>query len=153
MSLSVPSRAAQVVLLGLTPRILRTWQTPGMLEVLFHHANVEVPPRVERGPAILVVTPRRHGTHRPAVEDEAYADWSECMTLRDWLRGTLRLDVPQDGVTIGIPAYRDPAEVTRPKLVVMPLVPQGATWTFPDGGPSRTRSRRRTGRPGLLARG
>ncbi len=70
MALSVPFRAAQVVAIGVSPRVLATWQTLGLLEILFHHSNVDLPPRVERWLGCLVVTPRMHGIHHSAVEDE-----------------------------------------------------------------------------------
>jgi hypothetical protein len=56
-----------------------------------------------------------------------------------WLHGTLRLNVPQQAITVGVPAYRDPGEVTLPKIVVMPFQPQRPTWQLPgDGTPTRT---------------
>ena len=48
MALSVPWRAAQVMLIGAGPRALSLWQTATLLEILFHHANVRLPRRLER---------------------------------------------------------------------------------------------------------
>lgn len=44
------------------------------------------------------------------------------MTLWDWLHGTLRRDVPQQAIIIGVPAYRAPEQVTLGKIVLMPFV-------------------------------
>jgi sterol desaturase/sphingolipid hydroxylase (fatty acid hydroxylase superfamily) len=136
--LSVPWRAAQVVLLGVSPRALSAWQTATVMEVLFHHSNVELPYGVERVLCRLIVTPRMHGIHHSVVHDETDSNWSSGLTLWDRLHGTLRLNVPQQGVTIGVPAYRDPHEVTLPKIVVMPFEAQRPAWQLPgDGTPTR----------------
>ncbi len=37
------------------------------------------------------------------------------------MHGTLRLDVPQAAITIGVPAWRDPRELTFPDLLRMPI--------------------------------
>lgn len=55
---------------------------------------------------------------------EVNANWSSGLTLWDWLHGTLRLDVPQREIDIGVPAYRDPDDVTLPRLIEMPFVEQ-----------------------------
>jgi hypothetical protein len=56
-----------------------------------------------------------HGIHHAVVHEETDSNWSSGLTLWDWLHGTLKLNVPQQEITIGLPAYRDPGEVTLPK--------------------------------------
>lgn len=93
---------------------------------------------MERILSRLVVTPRMHGIHHSLVEDETNSNWSGGLTIWDWLHGTLRLDVPQGAITIGIPAYRDPAEVTLPDVRAMPFGKPRPTWEPPgDGKPRR----------------
>src|SRR5438105_408251 len=121
MVISVPWRAAQVVLVGASPLSLSVWQTLTLMEVIFHHSNVELPVEVERPLSRVLVTPRMHGIHHSVVREETDSNWSSGLTLWDWLHGTLRLNVPQDEITIGVPAYRDPEEVTLPKILVMPF--------------------------------
>ena len=58
------------------------------------------------------------------------------MKLRDWLHGTLRLNVPHDAITIGVPAYREAEEVTLPKVLVMPFEEQRDSWRLPGDHPS-----------------
>jgi hypothetical protein len=66
---------------------------------------------------------------------------SSGLTIWDWLHGTLRLDVPQDAITVGVPAYLDPAEVTLPKVLAMPFEPQRDPWRLAEG--ARRRAPRR----------
>src|SRR5204863_7865509 len=54
MVLSVPWRAAQVLVLGVSPLSLSVWQTATLLEIMFHHSNVELPVEVEQWPCRLV---------------------------------------------------------------------------------------------------
>jgi hypothetical protein len=42
----------------------------------------------------------------------------------DWIHGTLRRDVPQEEITVGVPAYRRPEEVTLPRVLALPFGPQ-----------------------------
>src|SRR5262249_25079183 len=45
---SVPWRAAQMILIGVRRRTLTPWQTATLLEILFHHSNLRPPRRLER---------------------------------------------------------------------------------------------------------
>jgi sterol desaturase/sphingolipid hydroxylase (fatty acid hydroxylase superfamily) len=131
---SVPWRVGQIVLIGVSPMALSIWQTGTIIVVMFQHANVRLPIGVERWLCCLLVTPRMHGIHHSVVPEEQNANWSSGLTLWDWMHGTLRLNVPQDEITIGVPAYQDPNDVTLPKVLVMPLVEQRPAWQLPDGG-------------------
>ena len=132
LALSVPWRAAQVVLIGVTPQALSIWQTLLLLSIMFHHSNVRLPVEVERRLCRLVVTPRMHGIHHSFVKSETDSNWSSGLTVWDWLHGTLRLDVPQADIQIGVPAYRAPAELTLGKILTMPFGPERPTWQLPD---------------------
>jgi sterol desaturase/sphingolipid hydroxylase (fatty acid hydroxylase superfamily) len=126
--LSVPWRAAQIVVIGVSPAALTAWQTILFVAILFHHSNVELPPAAERWLNTLFVTPRMHGIHHSAAEDETNSNWSSGLTLWDKLHGTLKLYVPQDTITIGVPAYRDPAEVGLLNVLKMPFGEPRRDW-------------------------
>jgi sterol desaturase/sphingolipid hydroxylase (fatty acid hydroxylase superfamily) len=127
MLLSVPWRAAQVLLLGIGPRTLSCWQKATLAEIVFHHSNLRLPARVERHLVRLIVTPRMHGIHHSTVREETDSNWSSGLTVWDWLHGTLLLDVPQQDIDIGVPAWRDPKELTLPTLAAMPFREQRPT--------------------------
>ncbi len=121
---SVPWRAAQVLAIGVCPLALSLWQTAVLLEIMFHHSNVELPPEVEARLAKLIVTPRLHGIHHSIVDDEVNSNWSSGLTIWDWLHRTLRIDVPQEAITLGVPAFLDPDEVKLGEVLEMPFVRQ-----------------------------
>jgi sterol desaturase/sphingolipid hydroxylase (fatty acid hydroxylase superfamily) len=148
LALSVPWRAAQVLLIGVSPRALSVWQTALLVSILFHHSNVRLPAALERRLVRLIVTPRMHGIHHSVVPQETDSNWSSGLTVWDWLHGTLRLDVPQAAVTIGVPAYRAADEVTLGRLLAMPFGEQRPTWELRGKGqPERSR---REHAPGVL---
>lgn len=118
---SIPWRAAGIVAIGVTPRSLGLYQRLLMLSIMFHHSNVKLPLTLERRISRLIMTPRLHGIHHSIVEDELNSNWSSGLTLWDTLHGTLRTDVPQAEITIGVPGYLDPRDVTLPKILEMPF--------------------------------
>jgi sterol desaturase/sphingolipid hydroxylase (fatty acid hydroxylase superfamily) len=119
---SVLWRAGQILCLGITRSTLSLWQTLTLLFVLFHHSNVRLPIEIERQLVRVIVTPQMHGIHHSIVEDETNSNWSSGLTIWDRLHGTLQLQVPQDAITIGVPAYQEPADVRLASLLVMPFV-------------------------------
>jgi sterol desaturase/sphingolipid hydroxylase (fatty acid hydroxylase superfamily) len=127
-------RAMQVSLIGVSPLSLSVWQTFVLLSILFHHSNVRLPINVELKLNRIFVTPRMHGIHHSIVEEETNSNWSSGLTFWDWLHGTLRLNVPQDQITIGVPAYRNPEEIKLPQILEMPFVEQRPTWSLPGNG-------------------
>lgn len=128
IALSVPFRAAQVVLIGVSADALALWQTALLVSIFFHHSNVALPIRLERALCLFVVTPRLHGIHHSIVLDERDANWSSGLTLWDRLHGTLRLDVPQAEITIGVPELQEAARVRLGAMLALPArLPGSAT--------------------------
>ncbi|GFO61579.1 sterol desaturase [Geomonas silvestris] len=119
--LSVPWRAAQVRLLGIAPFSLALWQTLTLLEILFHHSNLRLPLGLERRLCRIIVTPRMHGIHHSIVRRETESNWSTILSWPDYLHGTLRLNVPQQAVTIGVASYQNAAELTLGKILLLPF--------------------------------
>lgn len=122
---SVLWRAAAIALLGVDRRTLDLWQNATALSVLFHHANVRLPERLERRVAWFVMTPRLHGIHHDVRPERANANLSSGLTVWDRLHGTLRGDVPQSALTIGVPGLRRPDDVTVGRLLALPFAPAG----------------------------
>jgi sterol desaturase/sphingolipid hydroxylase (fatty acid hydroxylase superfamily) len=136
--LSVPWRAAQIAIIGVSPMAFSIWQTALMLSILFHHSNVRLPVEFEKRLCRLIVTPRMHGVHHSVIRSEEESNFSSGLTLWDTLHGTLKLNVPQEEITIGVPAYREGRDVGLPRVLIMPFREQRPTWQLPGNGePSR----------------
>ena len=138
MLVSVPYRAAQVALLGTSPRALRFWQSFFFLSVLFHHSNLRLPPRLERRLSRVFTTPRMHGIHHSTVRGETNSNWSSGLSLWDHLHRTFRLDVPDRQVQVGVPAYRDSSAIRLRPSLAMPFLRQRDAWQAQPGRLVRT---------------
>jgi sterol desaturase/sphingolipid hydroxylase (fatty acid hydroxylase superfamily) len=149
LTVSVPWRSAQIVAIGVSPRTLSIWQTFLLCSILFHHSNVRLPIGLERRLSRLIVTPRLHGIHHSTLEEEANSNWSSGFTLWDWLHGTLRRNVPQPDIIIGVPGYQDPADLTLPRVLAMPFGEERVGWDHPEGT-SSVRPPAELGPPGML---
>jgi sterol desaturase/sphingolipid hydroxylase (fatty acid hydroxylase superfamily) len=145
---SAPWRAAQAVLIGLTPLTFSIWQAAFLVSILFHHSEVTLPIDWERRLNRFIVTPRMHAIHHSIVREETESNWSSGLSLWDRLHRTLRLNVPQAEISIGVPAWRDPHAVTLPNILRMPFQPLPPVWQLPEGGKPERHST--AGRPDQL---
>lgn len=128
MILSVVFRLRQIFVIGVSPWTLSIWQTLTLASVLFHHSNVRLPHQFERRLNWVLVGPRMHGVHHSASRETTDSNWSSGLTVWDRLHGTLRLEVPDEQIKIGVPAYRNAEAVTLRKILVMPFEKQRAVW-------------------------
>jgi sterol desaturase/sphingolipid hydroxylase (fatty acid hydroxylase superfamily) len=133
MLLSVPWRAAQVLLLGISPFALALWQTLTLMEIMFHHSNIRLPENLERRLCHLIVTPRMHGIHHSIAREETDSNWATIFTWPDRLHGTMQLNVPQKEITIGVAAYQQPEELTIGRIMKLPFVVDRPNWQLIDG--------------------
>jgi sterol desaturase/sphingolipid hydroxylase (fatty acid hydroxylase superfamily) len=121
LTLAAGFRAAQVLLLGVDRETLRLWQQLLVCSVVFHHSNLELPIDVEQRLTAMVVTPRMHGIHHSTRADETDSNYSSLLSWWDRLHRSLRLDVPQAAVTIGVPGFSTPEEVSLTASLSLPF--------------------------------
>ena len=133
MFLSGLFRVAGVLLFGAGPVAVLVYEVVFEGSVAFQHGNWRLPYRLERVLAWLIITPRMHGIHHSIVAAETDSNFTNLFNIWDRLHGTLRLNVPQGKITIGVPAYRDAHELTFFPLLVMPFRRQKEYWRLPDG--------------------
>ena len=133
LGLSVGFRALQILLLGVDPFSVAVWQALLFASVLFHHSNTRLPIRLERVLVRFIVTPRMHGIHHSDFQNETNTNWSSLLSIWDYVHGTIRLDVPQQEIEIGVPAYQDPQAVTLGKILLLPFVRRRIDWRRRDG--------------------
>ncbi len=118
---SAPWRVGQVTLIGVNPAALSVWQLFLLVCVLFHHSNVEIPVRFERWISRIIVTPRMHGIHHSRAIDEMNSNWSSGLTIWDRLHGTLKLNVPQQSLTIGVCGFDGGRDTGLPAMLSLPF--------------------------------
>jgi len=121
-----------VTLFGIGPVFLIVFFVAFEAATLFHHSNWQLPIALERLLNFVVVTPRMHGIHHSIVQRETNSNWGTIFCWWDKLHRTLRRDVPQDAITIGVAAYREEHELTLGKLLSLPFREQ-RSWRLPTG--------------------
>lgn len=121
-----------VVTFGIEPVTLLVFFIVFEGATLFHHSNWRLPIGVERTLNRIIVTPRLHGIHHSIVERETNSNWGTIFCWWDKLHRTLRRDIGQDEIIIGVAAYRDEKELTLGRLLVLPFHKQRA-WRLPNG--------------------
>jgi sterol desaturase/sphingolipid hydroxylase (fatty acid hydroxylase superfamily) len=117
MTLAAILRHLQTLLFG--SEAVESWQKLLLPAIFFQHANLRLPRRVDDRMALVVVTPRMHGIHHSIVEEETNSNYASLFTWWDMLHDTLRLDVPQDAITIGAPDQPDDVSIVN--LLTMPF--------------------------------
>ncbi|QKG55838.1 sterol desaturase family protein [Hymenobacter sp. BRD128] len=132
MLASIPYRAGLPALLGVRPATVLAYEAVFEACTAFHHSNWRLPLALESSLLQVLVTPRAHGIHHSVVHREAQSNFGVVLTLWDRLHRTLRLNVPQAAIRIGVPAYPDPATQTVARLLALPLAPP-EPWARPDG--------------------
>jgi len=135
-------RALQVLLLGVDRETLRLWQQMLLVSVVFHHSNLELPIAVEQGLNAVVVTPRMHGIHHSTRAAETDSNFSSLLSCWDRVHRSLRLDVPQAAITIGVPGFAEPEAVTLERSLMLPfhrdprLLPPAGADPRPEADPA-----------------
>jgi sterol desaturase/sphingolipid hydroxylase (fatty acid hydroxylase superfamily) len=130
---STAFRIVQVVLVGITPIIYLVYELVFNLATMFHHSNLRLPIGLERVLNKIIVTPRMHGVHHSAVGPETNSNYSVVFRWWDYLHHSLRLNVPQKKIVIGVPGYLLPSDNRLVNLITMPFARQKPYWRFPSG--------------------
>jgi len=126
LTLSVPFRVLQIIIIGTTPAALSVWQSLLFFSILFHHSNVRLPARWDRRIGWFVATPRLHAIHHSIVPAEVNSNWTSGLTVWDRLHGTFRSGAGAGLVNIGVAGCLDPERLTLSNLLTMPFRESGA---------------------------
>jgi sterol desaturase/sphingolipid hydroxylase (fatty acid hydroxylase superfamily) len=121
LTLAAGFRAAQTLLLGVDRATFNAWQRLLVMSVVFHHSNLELPIEIERRLVRWLVTPRMHGIHHSMRGEETDTNYSSLLSCWDRLHHSLKLNVAQASITIGVAGFSRPEDVTLGKSLTMPF--------------------------------
>jgi sterol desaturase/sphingolipid hydroxylase (fatty acid hydroxylase superfamily) len=121
-------RALQVIVIGGPAEIFVAYELCFQLNTFAQHSNVRLPIRAERLLSLVLVTSRMHGIHHSKHFRETNANWSTVFSVWDRLHGTLRLNVPQARIDIGIAGYAEPDDNTVAAVLMVPFRKQRDYW-------------------------
>ncbi len=114
-------RGAFVFLSGSSPLNIIIYEVIFEAATMFHHSNTRLPIRFERALNKLIVTPRMHGIHHSIIKDEADSNYSVIFSFWDRMHRTVKLNIHQEDIIIGVPAYSDKQELTAGYLLKLPF--------------------------------
>lgn len=118
---SVIFRAGAVFLIGVSPLIVLLYEIIFEAATQFHHSNIKMPFKFEKALNKIIVTPRMHGIHHSIVRNETDSNYSVIFSFWDRLHRTVKLNIPQDQIVIGVPSYADKEELTIAFLLKLPF--------------------------------
>ncbi|MGE5616872.1 MAG: sterol desaturase family protein [Bacillota bacterium] len=133
VALSAAFRVAQLALIGPSLLAFAIYEAAFQTCTLFHHSNLRMPRRLERTLLRILVTPRMHGIHHSDYRNETNSNFGTVFTWWDRLHRTLRLDIPQDRIDIGVPAYSAPEDNRIAHCIALPVLPQRDYWKTASG--------------------
>ncbi len=143
-------RLLQVLLTGISPFTYLAYEVVFNLGTMFHHSNLALPIHWERRLNKILVTPRMHGIHHSVIGSETNANYSVIFSWWDRLNRSIRVNVPQGEVIIGVPGYLLPRDNGIWPLLLAPFRKQRAYWRWPSGKPCLRQAAAATGPDYLL---
>lgn len=128
VALSAGFRFAQVMLIGPALVVYAFYEICFQLGTLFHHSNLRLPVALERWIRTVVVTPRMHGIHHSQEPQEVTSNFGVVFVWWDYLHKSIRLDVPQERIVIGVPGYTEHGDNRPGSALLHPFRRQREYW-------------------------
>jgi sterol desaturase/sphingolipid hydroxylase (fatty acid hydroxylase superfamily) len=121
--LSMLIKIAVVIAFGIPALAVLIFEIALNATSMFNHSNVALPSALERIARWLVVTPQMHQVHHSIERRETDSNFGFNLPWWDRLFGTYRAApaAGEQGITIGLPIFRDPAELRLDRLLTQPF--------------------------------
>ena len=121
--LSTLIKIAVVLLVGVPAAAVIAFEVALNATSMFNHSNVAMPNWLDRVLRLLVVTPDMHRVHHSIRRHETDSNFGFNLPWWDRLFGTYRAlpEAGHDTMTIGLPVFRDPAELRLDRMLWQPL--------------------------------
>ena len=120
---SILIKMAAVAVLGAPAAAVLIFEVALNATSMFNHANVKLPAGLDRVLRWVVVTPDMHRVHHSVIKTETDSNFGFNLPWWDRIFGTYN-DQPQaghDGMTIGLPIFRDPGWLRLYRMVAQPF--------------------------------
>ena len=121
--LSMLIKIAVVLLIGVPAAAVIAFEVALNATSMFNHSNATMPLWLDRILRLVVVTPDMHRVHHSVRRHETDSNFGFNLPWWDRLFGTYRPlpEAGHDGMTIGLPIFRDPAELRLDRLITQPF--------------------------------
>ncbi len=125
-------RIVQISLIGINPVAFLIYETAFTANTILQHSNIKFPIEFERILNKLIVTPRMHGIHHSNYKEETNSNYSTVFSFWDRIHKTLRLNIPQSEIKIGVPGYSEKSDNTILNVIFQPFSKQRDYWKNED---------------------
>ncbi len=121
--LSMALKIALVAALGAPAAAVLVFEVVLNAAAMFNHANARLPLWLDGALRLVLVTPDMHRVHHSTRIEETNSNFGFNLPWWDRLFGTYRAAprAGQEGMTIGLEAFRAPAELRLDRLLTQPL--------------------------------
>jgi sterol desaturase/sphingolipid hydroxylase (fatty acid hydroxylase superfamily) len=114
---------AVIALLGAPALAVLVFEVVLNASSMFNHANFRLPLRVDALLRLVVVTPDMHRVHHSIDPRETHSNFGFNLAIWDRMFGLYRAQpaAGHKGMTIGLPIFRDKAELRLDRLLSQPF--------------------------------
>lgn len=122
--ISLVIKLGAILLLGASPLAVLLFEILLNATATFNHGNIRIPACIDRWLRTVLVTPDMHRVHHSIFPRETNSNFGFSLPWWDHLCGTYRAQ-PEAGhlkMTIGLKEFRDPAQLTLPRLLIQPFL-------------------------------
>jgi sterol desaturase/sphingolipid hydroxylase (fatty acid hydroxylase superfamily) len=90
--------------------------------LIYEHANVRLPERLDRFLRYFVVTPNMHRIHHSSIQAETDSNYSDLFPVWDRLFGSYRAHPAalQESMQFGLDYFREPGEIKLHRMLLQP---------------------------------
>lgn len=114
-------RIPVILLFGIRLWEILLFETMMFAVVQFHHANIGVPPALDRFLRAFIVTPAMHKVHHSRWQPETDSNFTSFLSVWDRIGGTFRLRERPEEIAFGLDGYDGPEHDSMRGLLRMPL--------------------------------
>jgi sterol desaturase/sphingolipid hydroxylase (fatty acid hydroxylase superfamily) len=121
--LSLLIKMSVVALLGVPVIAVLVFEVALNATSMFNHSNAAMPAWLDRVVRLVIVTPDMHRVHHSVVAQETNSNFGFNLACWDRLFGTYtpQPQAGHDGMTIGLPGFRDRAELRLDRMLSQPF--------------------------------
>jgi sterol desaturase/sphingolipid hydroxylase (fatty acid hydroxylase superfamily) len=121
IAMSNTLRIPLILLFGVRVWELAIYESLALAVVMFHHANVGLPPRLDRLLRLILVTPAMHKVHHSRIPLETNSNYTSLLSVWDRLFRSFRLRPEPHEIHFGLDGYDRESDQTLLGLLKTPL--------------------------------
>jgi sterol desaturase/sphingolipid hydroxylase (fatty acid hydroxylase superfamily) len=114
--------APLIIVLGVPVLAVVLFQILRAATLIYEHANVRLPERLDRFLRYFVVTPNMHRIHHSSIQAETDSNYSDLFPVWDRLFGSYRAHPAalQESMQFGLDYFREPGEIKLHRMLLQP---------------------------------